>query len=389
MKYVCLIASHNNRIQCVLDRLNKSKKKIRFQNAAIICLTLTKTNYSIELVYSGELSDNDKRKVSESRPYYSTTERTEGYMEYVSNNDLPIEQVILSLNLKVEDINNDTYRFYIIRHGHSEHNQSINLKIAKVSSTFGMKKDTNITSTGEQQAFNAGKLVDILREREEDIQFWFCSDLVRTRQTISQFVKALGKKPNYITVLPCASELGTSGSGNGDCDLVASNSSIFKKIARENYPNCKTSDIKNPNDPLGCNQMDGILIHWDLYLKFYGNQIRGENDTLYGTMSLKRMYLIKQQCRNTNMIAMAIFYILQTVDKNLDLATFIRKRINTQTESDNGTTTGTTNIQPVEDSAIQAPTIQAKGGKKSKKNKRNKKYKKKQINIEIKCMFIY
>ena len=89
--YNCLIVSHNNRIQCLLKLLKSlysnntnPEEKIRFQNGAIIRLSLWKKKYTsqqqgnpedyygqLDLVYSGELSENER---SSRKPYYRVGE---------------------------------------------------------------------------------------------------------------------------------------------------------------------------------------------------------------------------------------------------------------------------------------------------------------------------
>ena len=338
-KYVSLIVSHNNRIQCLLDKLvkNNNQVKIRFQNCAILRLSINKNNWKIELVYSGELSNSEQTKVSQTNPYYTTfdaynkTPNKAGYKVF-DNYDFPIfdyrganDLFYDNLNLKINDIGEDEYVFYIVRHGQSEHNKSYNLGFTKISSTFGLKKDTHVTSSGENQAFKAGKeLFGILKERfKEDINVWFASDLFRTRQTITEIIAGINNASGFkympnlsqIVILPCSSEINTSGNGNGDCDSASASSMSLSKISRENYPECTKSDIvdneQNRNSLKGCFKIESIPLFWDFYLLFYGNDIRGQNDTIYGTLTSRRYQQnqLKQLCRNTNMISMAIFYI--------------------------------------------------------------------------------
>jgi len=338
-KYVSLIVSHNNRIQCLLDKLvkNKNQVKIRFQSCAILRLSINKTNWKLELVYSGELSNSERTKVSEQNPYYTTfdvfnkTPIRIGYKVF-DNYDFPIfdygganDLFYDNLNLKINDIGEDEYVFYIVRHGQSEHNKSYNLGFTRISSTFGLKMDTRVTSAGENQAFNAGKELYVLLKKiyKEDINVWFASDLFRSRQTITEIIAGINTAsgseymPNLsqIVILPCSSEINTSGTGNGDCDSVSASSMSLSKISRENYPECTKSDIvdneQNRNSLKGCFKIKGIPLFWDFYLLFYGNDIRGQNDTIYGTLTSRRSQQnqLKQLCRNTNMISMAIFYI--------------------------------------------------------------------------------
>ena len=310
-KIVSIIASHNSRIQCFLDKLNPNTNKTRFQNCAIIRLSLTSEKVDLELVYSGELNEKEIVKLSNSKPYYTTPNKLgpTGLIKY-ENWTRSTQYVIDMLNLTPDELIGKNYIFYIVRHGQGQHNKQINLKVAKVSSTLGLVKDTRVTNVGESQAYKSGlALKDILNIKDEKINYWFVSDLVRTRQTIVEIIRGLNiPKPKELVVLPCSSEINTSGSGKGDCDLVASSSINLSKLARENYPKCKINDIENKNDLNGCNNIEGIPINWNFYLTFYAGQMRSQNDTAWNYISGNKN-VFKQKCRNTNMVAMAIFFI--------------------------------------------------------------------------------
>jgi broad specificity phosphatase PhoE len=372
MKVVSLIASHNSRIQCLLDRINPITTKTRFQNCAVLRLSINKSDVDLSLVYSGELSESEKTGISAQKPYYTTDDKLgqPGYVGYIFNK-INVNEAAEKLNLTMNDLANNDFVFYIVRHGQGKHNEKVNLKFAKVSATFGLEKDTSVTVEGKQQAYNSGAaLSEILSKNGETIQNWFSSDLVRTRETIVEIIKGLNlnEKPFAIVVLPCASEISTSGSGSGDCDLVASSSSLFSKMAQENYPNCKLSDIRNPTDRQGCSNIDGIPISWDLYLKFYGNQIRG----VYGSITSKMTSIAKEQCRNTNMISMAVFFI----NGGSDLSEYIKNRKDVDQSLSRVSTSSFSSV----DSDAETPRVY-KGmaaGKKSKrrKSKKTKKTKK-------------
>ena len=309
-KIVSLIASHNSRIQCFLDKLNPNTTKTRFQNCAIIRLSLTENSVNLELVYSGELSEKEKSKLSKSMLYYTTPDKLgqDGLIPFQSWTRSS-KYVVDMLNLNIDELKDKTYVFYIVRHGQGKHNKQINLKLAKFSSTLGLESDTRVTNIGENQAYNSGlALNNILKIKEEIINYWFASDLVRTRQTIVEIIRGLNIiKPSEIVILPCSSEINTSGTGKGDCDLVSATTLSFSKFAMENYPKCVLDDIENKNDVKGCNNIEGIPINWKFYLTFYGGKMRSQNDRVFLTMNRSSPY--KQQCRNTNMISMAIFFI--------------------------------------------------------------------------------
>ena len=69
----CLLITHNNILQCFIDKLsNNNGQKTRFKNCAILRLSLNLSDYSftIELVYDGLLSREENAKVTLERPYY-------------------------------------------------------------------------------------------------------------------------------------------------------------------------------------------------------------------------------------------------------------------------------------------------------------------------------
>jgi hypothetical protein len=373
-KSVSLIVSHNNRIQCLLDKIipNMSGVKMRFQNCAILRFFINNHGYKINLVYPGELSSYETQRVSQQNPYYTTDDKSHqfkpGFVIF-PNYDFPIfeyaganDDFYGNLNLKKEDMKNKEFVFYVVRHGQGEHNQSYNLGIVKVSSTFGLKKDTRVTTSGESQAYNAGfHLYNVLDKYKENIHEWFASDLLRTRQTMTELIAGINNASKFkytpkllnIVILPCGSEINTVGSGKGDCDSASASNSILRKIARENYPHCTKNDIidneENNKSLKGCFKIESIPLFWDFYLLFYGNDMRSQNDTIYGTITSRRyrQNQMKQQCRNTNMISMAIFYI--NFYKNLypynndsyglrimnqALTTYIKERINSPIYND-------------------------------------------------------
>ena len=309
-KIVSIISSHNSRIQCFLDKLNPNTSKTRFQNCAIIRIQLNEISVNLELVYSGELSEKENKKLSKFKPYYTTSNKLgpEGLIEFKSWSRSS-KYVVDMLNLTIDELKGKTYVFYIIRHGQGKHNKQINLKVAKFSSTLGLKTDTHVTDIGENQAYNSSLILkNILKIKEETINYWFASDLVRTRQTIVEIIRGLNiVKPSEIVILPCSSEINTVGTGRGDCDLVSATTLSISKLALENYPKCLIEDIENKNDVKGCNNIEGIPINWKFYLTFYGGKMRGQNDSVFLTMNRDNPF--KQQCRNTNMITMAIFFI--------------------------------------------------------------------------------
>jgi broad specificity phosphatase PhoE len=325
--YTSLISSHNSRIQCLINKFKPkiTKTRIRFQNCCILRLEISENYFSLRLVYSGELSDHEQGKVSKKkRPYYTTPDKADpenGYFSFghIQANQDTMWMVTERLNISESNLLGNKFVFYIVRHGQGEHNVKNSFGF---SETLGLKRDTPVTQIGLDQATKAGEeLRNILSEYREKIDYYFASDLERTRQTLLNVYVGLYKrndeiqgmeiseesqqtqqnpKPDKIVILPCAHEPYAPGSGDGDCDAYAAKSSwLSKKSARENYPKC-TIDAIRSGVP-GCSSIDGVPLDWTFYLQFYGDQIRSQ----MLMSSSGRRY-----CRDTTMISTAIDYIL-------------------------------------------------------------------------------
>jgi broad specificity phosphatase PhoE len=306
-----ILVSHNTRIQCLLDSIHPhfgffpTSEKIRFQNCVVLKLEIGPSHASLSMIYSGELSDKERSKVSNDRPYFVNENLShEGYIEYPkmeTHDSIKRMQISNALHLPLLE---DTYVFYLIRHGQALHNQ----KILGMPSTMGMILDTPITKEGSQsgllQARRAGQFLGNLGVRIKSGDIVFVSDLIRTYETAKEITSFIGDGGSQFVVLPCANELSQKGE-NGNCDVATADSSIRKKMARENYSACVVNNgIFEKNK---CNKD----VDWQsIYLPFYGNSVRGQEDTVTGYFSFRRSSInrIKQQCRNTTMISMAVFY---------------------------------------------------------------------------------
>jgi len=124
----------------------------------------------------------------------------------------------------------------------------------------------------------------------------FVSDLYRTRQTLDAMQAKWNTSMNPV-ILPCASEVAGVGT-NGDCD---SSISATKKMARENYSSCTTQQV---NTALKTDRCAG---EWSVYLDFYGQKMRGQDDTFTGFMSRAFRPSTRMHCRNTTLLALAIY----------------------------------------------------------------------------------
>ena len=295
--YICLIVSHNYRIQCFADKLLSGKtnaRKIRFKNTAILRLTidLEQGTFVLELVHDGELSDKEESEISAARPYYTSIKNNNDGLVYFGQIDGNINKLNLlpdDLTKLKQKIKSNKLVFYIVRHGQAEHNEpGYNLQ-AKLH----LKLDTSVTTPGQMQALNAAANLARILDGQK-IHEVFVSDLQRTWQTAGPFFAKHLISTATIIVDPCASEIDTKGDGRGNCDTKSANKYDVQKLGRENYPACspnacKTRDLGNQT----------INIDWALYSAFYQNKMRGYSN-------LKDI----PNCKSTNMIAMAVYYLL-------------------------------------------------------------------------------
>ncbi len=289
-----IIVSHNSRIQCLLGNLRTVKSKVRFQNCCVLKMSVDNNRVTVDLIYSGEISESDKR--SKDKVYYSTTPNNTKYVAFEPI-DSQYGSAALKINytraLNIVTRKTTKYTFYIVRHGQSQHNEGF---------TLHLTKDTELLLAGKVAA--RGAMDAIYKDLGADryIHFCFTSDLYRTTQTfqymLQQILRTTQEGTIYPVVLPCASEVASEGTG-GNCDSL----SIFTKGkgAFENYPSCTTDKIKEKKD-VKCKDSE-----WDFYLRFYDQQVRSQNDNLYGMVFGKKSN--RRQCRTTTMIAMAIEYI--------------------------------------------------------------------------------
>jgi len=303
MSFNCLLVTHNNIIQCFIEKLRPSAQKIRFKNCAILCLSLdleTK-QFKIELVFNGLLSDEETNKISIDKPYYVKEVFSPNSLGYNEGDILfePIIGNISLLNILPEDLANlrnktekNMIKFYIVRHGQAEHN------VSKIRVNM---YDTSVTNIGRDQAITSAKaLKKILDRNDETINIVFASDLARTRQTALPFFTIMILDPKII-IDPCSNELSTNGDGTGNC--YEKNAKIIVK-ALENFPNCTPETCRSIKTMSGAK----IAIDWSLYRAFYSSK---KNNVRSYSEELKD----RPNCKDTNMIAMAVFYLL-----NIDMA---------------------------------------------------------------------
>ena len=283
-KVVSIIATHNARIRCFLDMFFRVENEIRMKNCAIIRFVVTGNDISIEMVYGGELDPKEVDKTG--REYYvaSEVEKTANSIvgEVVfQKQSFGFQQLGITSDVNIKELFSifDTYVFYIVRHGQGIHN---------LSGATHMILDTDVTPLGREQAERAGEQLSKIMTKNNDnnLNFTFASDLVRTRQTIIGLYQGILKVnptfifPKTVIILSCAHEFKYSKKGN--CDK---NAYLLKIGTRENDPKCSNftllpqNKISNPNsecNQLHFNNMD-IQLDWSHYLRQNNNKMRGMN----------------------------------------------------------------------------------------------------------------
>ena len=297
-KIISVIISHQARIQCILKKLSNfsSREKIRFMNGSIIQIKIEKGESEITLVHSGELDKNDQNQPSIKRRYYIANNENNESLYNVQFPDLVSKQ----LNYKHD---NRTYIFYLVRHGQASHN---------VDAGFHRVMDTTLSVEGQTQAENSGKALKNILETIRP-NYWFISDLQRANQTLlafwgTFFFPNIEPPKTIVAVLPCSHELSTD---DENCDATSANNwriSSYKKMALENYPSCSVNNLGPYNS--FCRSVHFIQIDWGFYKIFYSDITRSEKDYLKDYFySRQQNRKVRNYCRDTNMISLAILYI--------------------------------------------------------------------------------
>lgn len=302
-----VLVTHNGRIRCLLDTMGvpasetitdkkgkEKKEEIRFMNCAILLLRITKDGYTISLEHEGELAkDSIEKAEKEKRKYYAISSQGTIYTTFKGTGTL--SKPLSLLQLTPDQIGDNTYNFYIVRHGDGLHNSMGFWKKATSSDVT----DAVLSTDGVKQAAKA-------REFLKDIKVdnLYVSDLKRTRQTLGELIEGRTDiKGKLVVVLPCAEELVYIKGNNCDAKQGKNSALSFKKITSalsyENKALCP--DEKKKCDSLNdeqrekdiCCTVNGLTIDWSFYRTFYGEGTRmkeGKNS---------------QKCKDTNMIKQA------------------------------------------------------------------------------------
>jgi len=178
-----------------MNSITNLPKDVSFKNCCILKMSLTVENDigTVELIYEGTVIDKQ-------HPHYFT---------HINTNDTdilfkPFKFNVTRLNINPSNIDG-YYNIFLIRHGEATHN---------LKNTFHNPKDKDINTLltsfpnrddGQKQATRAGAfLANYLKGQK--ISYTFCSDLIRTRQTLAIISSKLDTN-NRLIILPCSDEI--------------------------------------------------------------------------------------------------------------------------------------------------------------------------------------
>lgn len=190
---IIFLCTHGKIIRFLLNNLGiKSANIYKLKNCAILRFEISKNNITIELVYEGEVKNVTKLKNN----YYVLDTGIKLNNKKIFNKKILYDDISYnSLHIKRNDLGDDIYIFYLMRHGDKIH--------SKIKSLSNEKKDVSITKKGILQAQKAGVfLKTLLKSSNEKINFYFTSKLYRTQQTLFH---AVGK--HKIIIIPCLYQL--------------------------------------------------------------------------------------------------------------------------------------------------------------------------------------
>lgn len=241
-KKILLCGTHNNRLECFFNNLNKTNNypNKSFNNCVIIkCYKDQKVKF--KMIYEGETyngTSNDTKSISLCKIYNKCWD-------------------IVSFNNYFDNFSYDNYinlpndtEIFLIRHGLGIHN-----KMNILQKIINTKNDSELDAIGIDQAKRAGIFLNGYFNNfytNTSIKYT-ASHLIRTQQTIAEIMKGL-QKIDTIYIIPCTHEISFSS----NCDA----SFINKIQPASNIPNCT-------NNEGSCNKLNDININWDYYMEFY------------------------------------------------------------------------------------------------------------------------
>jgi hypothetical protein len=300
-----------------------------FKNAAVLRLVITRDTISASLVVSGTID------AKEDKPGYTYFVRPDemGNRD-VSYTEIPFSDMSVD-NRFYPEVGDDTYEFYLVRHGQADHN------ILKGMGKAFSNKDTSVTAKGEKQASQTGKILSDLIAKTPEYGmplYLFGSDLRRTRQTMIQIIKTFpalsedsmndGEK---IIILPCAHELKYNTS-SGKCDagqgMMPTPNENISTCTRENKECLSDGWVNRTYKPRylrpglreSTGQKQKYENDWNSYYDFYGDATRATRKWLPTCLTCAKKPA-GNRCRDTDMIKEAIKSVKIEYDHRNDEST--------------------------------------------------------------------
>jgi hypothetical protein len=290
-----------------------------FKNAAIIRLVITKESVKASLVVSGIID----AKENKSKYTYFVRPDEMGKSD-TAYTEVPFQDYSTPNNF--HDVGDDTYVFYLVRHGQAEHNV-----LKGIGKAFSYK-DTSLTSAGKEQATDSGiKLTSEIIKNSREYKypdFLFASDLKRTRQTLLQIMKGmpsfkekLGTKRDII-ILPCAHELRYKyDPESATCDAKQGTMGLpWTKTPNENISTCTRDTCSTP----GTIKQITYNNDWNSYYDFYSNHTRATRPFFKSCLTCPKEPAGKK-CRDTDMITQAIEHIASPNVSRMSLNTMSKR----------------------------------------------------------------
>ena len=283
-------------------------KMPRFKNGSVLRCIITHDKIKLDLLVEGEIDENKPKYV-----YYVNHENVSndagallGKYKVTAFDPMELRNTTYPIG------KDDTYVFYIVRHGQATHNILKGIT-QKIGSSLSGQTDTDLTPEGTDQAKRSGAaFAKLFVARDSDgntdypagnialaPRYIFTSDLRRTRQTAEVFLHSLtarisnpemaeriihNTQDHRWMVLPCTHELAFVDSGY--CDG-------FQKLLPTPPENQMTCDVNDSRCGLSS---DDYAINWDHYSRFYGSSTRSKICKGCGA----------RHCRDTDMINEAI-----------------------------------------------------------------------------------
>jgi broad specificity phosphatase PhoE len=272
--FTVVCCSHQGRLMCLIRTLTDVVLDKKFKNCCILKLKIRKEYSILDLVYSGEVfGDNPVTREGPNEDLY-----------YSASTLFSIPAGKINYNTKDIDI-------YFIRHADGKHLElkragTIKKLFQAASEIFTsdekILRDAALTCDGEAQSLRAGKA---LNELIKNVDFLFCSDLQRTRQTLKYMLKEVDIakiKTNNIMVLPCSHEI--ANKKKGECDI---GQGFWEKKAPENKPLYENMiDVPKPMNMTISGEI--FTIDWAKYFSFYVDKMR-QNSVAHNKCTNKTM----------------------------------------------------------------------------------------------------